>query len=354
MRVAVFPSDWGGCGYYRLRWAAEELQRQGHDISVREQLSAIWKRHDDGDELVGVKDVDFDVAVFQRVYRRSLLDLLRLLKAEGVALVMDIDDDLQALEPNHPTWHELTERSDDAWGVLREAVTLVDMVTVSTPALAKRYGGSKARVIPNGIPRTYLGISCVKAGYEIPEKYTPVVGWTGLVATHPGDLNEVGVAVHDLCRTGKARFRAIGDPAALKVLNVGGQGVHPGAPLHTFEYAQLYADLDVAIVPLKTSRFNASKSWLKAIEAASLGVPVVMSPTPDNVRLFEQGIGLLAERPKDWRIHLTALCASADLRLAMAAAGRAVAAERTIEDRIAPMVWDAWEGAYAKGALVLR
>jgi glycosyltransferase involved in cell wall biosynthesis len=335
IRVAVFPSDAGGCGHYRLRWSAAELQRQGHEISVREHLNAVWERHDDGDRLVDVKDLDFDVAVFQRVYRRSLLDLMRLLKAKGVALVMDVDDDLFALEPNHPTWHELDSREDDAWGVLREAVALVDLVTVSTPALAKRYGGAKARVIPNGIPRAYLGISTER-------RQLPVVGWTGLVATHPGDLNEVGSSIYDLCHSGKARFRAIGDRNALRLLNVPAQEFHPGAPLHTFEYAHLYADLDVAIVPLKPSRFNAGKSWLKMMEAAALGVPVVASPTPENVRL---GVGLLAERPKDWRTHLSRLCGSADLRLSMAAQGRAVASEWTIEERIAPMVWDAWTSA---------
>lgn len=347
MRVAVFPSDAGGCGFYRLRWSAAELQRQGHEISVREQLNAVWERREEGDRLVDVKDLDFDVAVFQRVYRRILLDLMRLLKAKGVALVMDIDDDLFALEPNHPTWHELDSREDDAWGVLREAVALVDLVTVSTPALAKRYGGSKARVIPNGIPRAYLGISkggdaCDRIpGHRISEPRLLVIGWTGLVSTHPGDLNEVGSSIYDLCRTGKARFRAIGDRNTLRLLDVPDQEFHPGAPLHTFEYAHLYADLDVAIVPLKYSRFNAGKSNLKQLEAAALGVPVVASPTPENVRL---GVGLLAERPKDWRTHLSRLCGSADLRLSMAAQGRAVASEWTIEERIAPMVWDAWSG----------
>ena len=34
MKVAVFPSDDGGCGWYRLRWPAQALAAQGHDVVI--------------------------------------------------------------------------------------------------------------------------------------------------------------------------------------------------------------------------------------------------------------------------------------------------------------------------------
>ena len=71
MRVLVLPSDRGGCGYTRLIWPAEELQRQGCDIEIADSISAVWERREDGpDRLVSVK-VEADVVVWQRVYTGS-------------------------------------------------------------------------------------------------------------------------------------------------------------------------------------------------------------------------------------------------------------------------------------------
>src|ERR1019366_1809483 len=149
------------------------------------------------------------------------------------------------------------------------------MVTVSTPALAKRYGG---RVVPNGIPRAYLGIE------RTTSRQVPVVGWTGVVVSHAGDLEQVGSALAEIVASGACAVRTIGGRReALDVLGVQGEW-HTGAWLQDFAYARLYADLDVAIVPLRPNRFNAGKSWLKGLEAAALGVPFVASPTPEYVR----------------------------------------------------------------------
>jgi glycosyltransferase involved in cell wall biosynthesis len=345
MRIAVFPSDATGCGYYRLRWAAAELARQGYDVEIRGDVRGVWERGEP-DRLVGVKDLDCDVAVFQRVFHRRSspfepgvsVELLKAVQAEGVAVVVDLDDDLGAVEPGHSAYRLLS----DVGEIVKEGCRIADLVTVSTPALAKRYGNGKARVIPNGVPRAYLGIQRAET------RQLPVVGWTGSPRTHVGDLGELGMVIRDLCREGRATFRAIGDASTLQILDVADFGEHvKGAPLHTFEYAHLYAQLDIALVPLRPTRFNAGKSWLKAAEAAALGVPVVMSPTPENVRLHELGVGVLAERPKDWRDHLLRILFSAPLRRAMAEQGRNAMADLTIEERIAPMCWEAWTGARA-------
>lgn len=348
MKIVVFPSDATGCGYYRLRWAALELAKQGHDVEIREEIR--WTAEGWEPRIVDVKGLDCDVAVFQRVFHRKpdvmaghavqggSLDLLRAVQAKGVAVVVDLDDDLGAIDERH-SMYPLVE---GAGPIVQEACRTADLVTVSTPALAKRYGGGKARVIPNGVPRAYLGIE--HQGWR---PTAPVIGWTGTPKTHVGDLEVVGTTIRDLVHEDRATFRAIGDLQTLKILGVPNQEFIRGGPLATFEYARLYAQLDVAIVPLRESRFNAGKSWLKGAEAAALGVPVVMSPTPENVRLHGLGIGILAETRRDWREHLLRLLAAPGLRQEIAAQGRAIMAGWTIEGHIAPMCWEAWTGARA-------
>ena len=307
-------------------------------MEIREQVATVWERGDP-DRLVGVKDLDCDVAVFQRVFHRTSkpnpngvtdgvsLELLRAVQAQGVAVVVDLDDDLGAIDPRHGGYAAL----EGCEPIVKEACRIADLVTVSTPALAKRYGGV---VIPNGIPRAYLGITADRHD-------PPMIGWTGSPLTHVGDLAEVGTTIRDLCASGKATFRAMGNAADLTLhqLGIPDQEKIPGADLVSLDYARAYAELDIAIVPLRWSRFNAGKSWLKMLEAAALGVPVVGSPSPENARL---GAGMIAESLKDWRVCLTKLCESSDLRLSLAAAGRAAASGWTIEGRIAPMLADVW------------
>jgi glycosyltransferase involved in cell wall biosynthesis len=341
MRVACFPSDEGGCGWYRLRWPAAELARQGFDVEVRENIDAVWQKGENGelDRVVDLLKTDFDLAVLQRMYRPEMLTFQRLLQKRGIAVCLDIDDDLLAIGPEHPSYPYL----QSAWEILRQAYREADLVTVSTSALAKRYGGhGRVRVVPNGVPRAYLDIQRTET------RQVPVVGWTGVARYHPGDLEQVGTAVADIVGSGAARFRAIGDEQTLELLGVPGQW-HGGAPLHVdYAYARLYAELDIAIVPLRPCRFAASKSWLKGLEACSLGVPFVASPTPEYIRLHELGAGVLAETPKEWKTQISRLVQSRDLRQELASKGREVAAKLTIEEFQAPQLWEAWEMAAAR------
>jgi glycosyltransferase involved in cell wall biosynthesis len=346
VKIAVFPSDDSACGYVRLRWPARELQRQGYDVEVRENMDVVWRKGADGepDTVVDLLETNFDLAILQRVYRPEMLAFQRLLQKRGIAVAIDIDDDLLAVDPRHPAYRLL----EPCWSVLREAYQEADMVTVSTPALAKRYGQGRVRVIPNGIPRAYLHLR------RIETRQVPVVGWTGVVTSHAGDLNEVGTSVADLAAAGAISVRTIGGTGnscreALDVLGVQGEW-QSSVSLRDFAYARLYAEFDVAIVPLKPNRFNAGKSWLKGLEAVGLGVPFVASPTPEYMKLHELGVGLLAESPKEWRQELGRLAASADLRAEMAAKGREVAAKLTTEQMQAPLLWEAWQAAIHRRA----
>ncbi len=63
-----------------------------------------------------------------------------------------------------------------------------DLVTVTTPALAERYGShGRVKVLPNLVPASYFDIPT-----HAPRKVSPTVGWTGSVVTHVGDLDVMG------------------------------------------------------------------------------------------------------------------------------------------------------------------
>jgi len=121
--------------------------------------------------------------------------------------------------------------------------------------------------------------------------------------------------------------------------------VRPWADLRG-AYPRQVADLDVGLVPLADNRFNAAKSALKMSEMAALGVPSVISTSPDNLRMHNAtGIGMVATTPDEWRHHLTALLTSPDLRAEMAAQGREAMRDYTYEEHAGD-----WFAAWASAA----
>lgn len=290
MRVAVFPSDDGGCGWMRLRYPAVNLIAQGHDVVIDPPDMAFYRDGTTG-QPVSV-DLDAEVAVVQRVTRSIAVDFVATLKAAGHRVVVDVDDDLDALHPAHP-YRGVLDGDTRSADNLHAACQLADVVTVTTQPLADRYGYGKAIVLPNLVPASYLRVKARRKG--------PLrVGWTGRPQSHINDALVMGGRVGPVVAAAGARFAAWGQSADVTFAQVGvpagARVTVPFRPLRS-GFPESVAELSVGLVPLQPSRFNTCKSWLKGLEAAALGVPFIASPLPEYVKLHEMGAGLLADSP---------------------------------------------------------
>lgn len=340
MKVDVHPADDGGCGWYRLRWPAETLQAAGHQINIGAKLDCVRERNVVfGDRPIDVL-VDADVIVFQRPLRHELVEIIPVLQRRGVAVVVEIDDDFHALPRAHPATRGFSPQHnpDRNWYWLKQAALAADLVTCTTPALAERYAPhGRVAVLPNCVPGWYLNI-------DGKPNERPTVGWTGTPVTHVGDLEECGQAIHEVQTVTGCGFRAIGSAKTLDILDVDGAVIDwcPLADRTDVGYAATVASLDVGLVPLVDSPFNRAKSALKMSEYAALGVAPVVSPTPDNLRLHELGIGVIAEQPADWAGQVTALVSDEQRRVELVERGREAMRALTYEAR-AELWWEAWE-----------
>lgn len=342
MRVQVYPADDGGCGFYRVREPAAALISQGHDVTVCEGLPAVWM--DDPvtgrPNVVGIEPMDVDVVVLQRPLGRDLASAIPFLQEQGIAVVVEVDDDFGAIPPTNISWRHVHPKGnpDRNWDHLAAACRMADLVTVTTPALARRYGShGRVAVVPNFVPERYLQVQPRRSPYV-------TVGWTGSVQTHPDDLEVTrGAVARAIAETG-AQFRVVGTGIGVGS-RLGFDADPPGTGWVELEdYPAAMARVHVGIVPLADSAFNAAKSCLKATEFAAVGVPAVMSPTPDNLRLHDQGVGMIAKRPREWQHCLRVLLSDDGLREEMAEQGRQVVAGLTIEAN-AHRWWDAWTKA---------
>lgn len=341
-RIHVYAADTGGCGSYRLRWPTAAARAAGVDVhdchgQPLGQLTVTRNR----DRIVTriTDPPDCDIIVLQRVTRADHVAAIPTLQALGYTIVVDIDDDLAALPTGHPyrVAADPTRRPHDNRTWLNEACRQADLVTVSTPALAERYGRhGRVRVLPNCVPARYLDTTAARTWDR--------VGWTGSTVTHVDDLRVCGTGVRDAIRTTGATFVAVGTGAGVQ--DQLALDTEPDATgwVDLDQYPTVYAGLDAAIVPLQPNRFNEAKSWLKGLEAAALGVPFVASPTGPYRQLHDLGAGLLAVTPDDWNRHITNLMGSPQMRADIAGQGQAVAADWTIERRVDAWV-DAWHHA---------
>lgn len=338
MRILVEPVDNAGVGNYRLRLPAEALAAAGHDVIIDVRgPQVLWdQRWEGAAPPVGARVVGLygkppaDVVVLQRPTVLYRLDALRHLQQAGVKVVVDIDDRLDRVHKSHAArkgFYQPTAHHEIFDQCCREA----DLVTCSTPALLDRYGHGHGVVLPNLVPERYLSAW----GQKRPE----TVGWSGYVGTHPTDLQQTGGVLGALPRPWTVHI--VGEPDGVR--QALGLRTEPSCSgtVSFAEYPLALAELEVGIVPLELSAFNQAKSCLKAMEMAAVGVPVVMSPTADNLRIHREGVGLVAESRGQWRRHLGRLTGDADLRYELADRGREVMAQFTYEEHCGRW-WDAW------------
>ena len=343
MRVAVFPSDDGGCGWYRLKYPATVLQAQGHDVVIDPPDMAFY-RDADTDQPISV-DLDAEVAVVQRVTRSIAVDFVATLKAAGHRVIVDVDDDLDALHPAHP-YRGVLDGDTRSADNLHAACQLADAVTVTTQPLADRYGYGKAIVLPNLVPASYLRVKARRKG--------PLrVGWTGRPQSHVGDALVMGGRVGPVVAAAGARFAAWGQTADVTFGQVGVPlGARVAVPFRPLRsgFPESVAELSVGLAPLQDTPFCRAKSWLKTAEMSALGVPWIASPLPEYSKMHAMGCGLLAHSPDEWADHVARLLASPGERADLADAGRAVMAGLTFEQH-AHRWWDAWTGTGVDGGL---
>lgn len=312
MRVAVLPGDTGACGHYRLIWPADAVRRIRPDweITVYDPRAVKVETTRGGPVVHGLPVDEIDLLVTQRVGSPVVADLCAHVRARGVAVVMDMDDAMWALDPAniaYDSWNLRTRgRPGLHWSVIDRVAEFADLVTVTTGALADRYGAhGRVEVLPNRIPRMALG-----ARGEGPVRRLPVAGWAGLLGTHPRDPQVVGDAVRRAVSAGWVRAGVIGD--AYRTGKLWGTRVaeFPAASLGMPYYRQITA-LDIGLVPLDLSGssavFNAAKSSLKALEMAATGSAVIASPSPANLEFSRDVPIRVAESPAEWLRHLEEL-----------------------------------------------
>lgn len=345
MRVLLAQSGSSGSAYYRVDEPARAVLEAGAgvDVTVRRGLATTMRRPS-ADQEPEVSEVDAqgaDVVVLQLPKTVAMLQCLRILQSQGVAVVVEIDDLLSGVPFGHMAHQTLVRQGKG--NVALQCAREADLVTVATPALREEYAPhGRGVIVPNAIPRRIA---------ELPPAYdrtadVVTVGWTGNVNGHPYDLQEMGSGLEQaLQRTrSQSRLVVLGQKWDLRKrlwLSDEPEEV-PWLP-NVDTYAATMGELfDVGIAPLRLDRFNACKSWLKPLEYSARGVYCVRARSDEYERL---GLGMPARAPKDWAKWIAVGVQDADRRRDVAAAARQEVLARHLTEHTAELWVAAWRTA---------
>jgi len=315
---------------------------EGVSVTFRAGGEALMR---DAPPLVKVTDADAaDVVVCQRASSYQGLGLWRRWgSVPSRRTVYENDDDVFSITPeNAGAYAAYKEGTDVREAVLRYART-ANLVTTTSPHLGDRFRellGSHVpvEVLPNYVPAWVLGLP------RDPLDRRLRVGWAG-GSSHARDVTMATGSVRrflrrfpdwDLYVNGvdyRDKFRCPADRSFYTDW------------IHVVDEPRLYyrsVDFDIGLCPLLSTQFSRSKSWVKALEYFSRGIPVVASDVEPYRRFIDHGVnGFLAKADHEWLGYLTLLASDEGLRLKMGEAAKEKARENTIEAH-----YDEWVRAY--------
>lgn len=306
--------DGTACGYYRIRLPFDAMKANGLDV-----------------EYANVGEVPDGVTfVGQRVgWPGFRLQWLKLWRTHP--MVWETDDDLWCLDPTNE--RAVKVYTPEMLSELEQVVRTAHMVTVSTEPLAEAMSRFNPNVVvlPNHIDDRMFDI-------QRPRRDRLTVGWAG-GDSHKRDWQMVAPRIRRfLDRNPDVDFHAIGQNY-LPENKIQGRWTSWSADL--FDYYRTI-DFDIGIAPLISSRFNRSKSAIKALEYAALGIPVIASDEPPYQPFVVDGVtGFLVSREHEWEARLRDLVNDADMREEMGRAAKERARMWAISEG-----WKLWVDAY--------
>jgi glycosyltransferase involved in cell wall biosynthesis len=312
LNIAAFI--WGAhpSANYRAYHPLNELARRGHIIGLYPEDEDLTPTAEELDAIVE----DFDVVFMMRHSGAEAQALARALRARGMPVVWDYDDDVV---------------SEEYIGRVKAMSESVDVVTTTNDILADRYLEKGARYvisIPNFVTRRSA---------ETPRRKHDgtVLGYIGWI-DHQEDWDELGL---------EAIVRELLDiHEDLRVESVGPLDLR--LPLERYRrtdavpFDQLpdhIAGFDIAIAPLIEKVGNDTRSDIKLKEYAIAGVPWLASPLGPYLELGEGQGGRLVE-DDEWFEQLDEVIGSGRVRKKLAKQGMKWAREQTLERNIG--IWE--------------
>lgn len=291
IKVAMWPNP-SGSRYWRLEDPAKYLNRLG-DFDVRVIEEGITE------EVAQWADI----YVLQGCVDRVGIALLYTYQQEfGKRIVVDADD-FPKVEAHNP--YKVEHDRYNAAAVVKRTMQIADMVTTTTPYLAKRLRKLNPHVVvlPNYMDMERWDLPKLTNGSEEVR-----VGWVGSI-THEKDIKLIRKALIDLLiNRPQVKLIFMGDTRFKELFPGFNVETYLGVPFEAYPTRLHGLRLDIGIAPLRDTEFNRCKSPIKTYEYGICGVPVVASKMcVYQAEVKDDKTGLLAYSDGTWLTYLEIL-----------------------------------------------
>lgn len=324
MKLSAIVRTEGACDFYRAVQPFESIKATSDIGTTILRLS--------GRPESVLRALEADVMLLPRVANEEWLKIMGDWKNIGKKVVVDFDDDIFNVSPYSPHYEDHgtesytsykngletklweagknldVEQNKKSLNIIKKALRLANMVTVTTPILAEAYKpySDNVVVLPNCIDLDLWQKLDLKPTDEIR------LFWAG-GSSHYEDwllMTEVLPVIMDKYSQVKLVFMGMWD-FAFKDIDPDRIERHPWVHMSAYPYKVASLNPTIGMIPLVNNEFNRAKSPIKWVEMASIEVPCVtslVSPykeigTPHNGIFIEnnsvngwiQGLSLLIE-----------------------------------------------------------
>ena len=301
-----------------------------------------------GHNRIGNLQFHYSVLYIHRLPLTSrTLPLVVLAKLYRIPIIFDSDD--LVWDPREREYNFLDKHypPDVINGILKGTsrlhamMRLADAFVFSTPYLAQRAAldfRQPAFVNLNALSREQVGLSSIAMQMRINDSRKIVIGYfSGQAKVHDEDFAIVAPALRAILdRYPKVSLRTYGGLALPTELRspMYLRQIEQYAAVDWRELPQHIANVDINIAPLIDNPQRRSKSAVKYLEAAAVGVPTVAVDLEPYALIQHDATGMLASNTTQWEAALIALIEDAALRQQLGSAARAdVLAHHTTDAR---------------------
>lgn len=341
----TFRMDSYACGMHRVVWPADVIDPDGTRIKhiAPNETDGVVTARTVGSRVTGLDNVPTDMTaiLIQRPTNIFLGQCVPWLRAEGIRVIIDVDDDLELLSSRHPSWEILQSLENHDARVVRMACKHADVVVCSTPQIKDRLAPDNGIVVRNRLPASHFGCLPDEEFMALnPYTYDPHIAWPVSIGTHPDDGQETSYA---LTRLGHP-VRVVGPHHERGKSIFGVEPIFDGE-VSFDNWMPRVMTVHTGIAPLNSTPFSLAKSALKPLELAVAGVPFVRSRTPE-FELLDAGLG--AGNKKEWYYQLKRLMSDDSLRKDEADRNYEIAQANRYDDDEIRAEWEhAWFDAFA-------
>jgi len=303
LNVLGLVADNSACGYYRVINPLHYLKMNGANVHY-------------GSHHTMENFMKYDYVVAPRQHSEDVYEILRYIMWEGICVMFEIDDDLDAVQPSSPAYYAYHPGSKEL-KMIHKVMSWCDGVTTTTKEMARWcfQNNRNVAVLENLIDfgfRNWRAEVIYKDGMPIikplpiqkPKEWEgmTVVGWSG-GTTHQEDLKVLGPQVKRLLeKHPNIHYAMYASPIqAQEFIDTYKipEGRYTLVPArHYLDHPSGLQGVDIYLAPLACNQFNLAKSHLKCLESMAVGAAIVTSNVGPYARFNTRHPGYIVNTGK--------------------------------------------------------